>query len=57
MFCPGRISPLSSLSSGATVSWTNHQNSELPMTNSQWQILDFRPGGTPHVFSGLKIGN
>ena len=62
---PGRIAPLSSLLSRATVSWTNHQDSELPMTNSQWtsassvepQILDCRPGVTPHVFSGLKIGN
>jgi hypothetical protein len=35
----------------------DHQNMELPMTNTQWQILDFRPGVTPHGFSGLKIGN
>jgi len=52
-----RIPPLSNLPSGATVSWTDHPNSELPMTNSQWQILDFRPGVTPHMFSALKTGN
>jgi hypothetical protein len=40
----GGISALSSLS-------------ELPMTNTQLQILDFLPPVTPHEFSGLKIGH
>jgi hypothetical protein len=37
--------------------WSKHQNPELPMTNFQWQIFDFRPRVTPHGFSGLKIGH
>jgi hypothetical protein len=54
----GRISAnQSGLPSGATVSWTDHQSIELPMTNTQWQMLDFQPRVTPHGFSGLKIGN
>jgi hypothetical protein len=53
----GRISALSSLPSGPTDTWSKHQNPELPMTNFQWQIFDFRPRATPHGFSGLKIGH
>jgi hypothetical protein len=33
------------------------ETTELPMTNTRWQILDFRPGVTPRGFSGLKIGH
>jgi hypothetical protein len=30
---------------------------ELPMTNFQWQIFDFRPRVTPQAFSGLKTSH
>jgi hypothetical protein len=33
------------------------KNTELPMTNTQWQILDFQPGVSPHGLSRLKIGH
>jgi hypothetical protein len=29
----------------------------LPMIDAQWQILNFRQGAKPDVFSGLKIGH
>src|ERR1039458_9242275 len=33
------------------------QNTELPITNTQWKILDFRPGVLPRGFSESKIGD
>jgi hypothetical protein len=41
----------------APESWTNHKKTELPMTNPQWQILDFRPRVPPRGVSELKIGD
>jgi len=38
-------------------SMPNQALSELPMTYTQWQILDSGKGVTPHGFSGLKNGN
>jgi hypothetical protein len=35
----------------------NNQNTELQMTNTQWQIPNFRRRDTPHGCSGLKIGH
>jgi len=35
----------------------NDQSTELPITNTQWQILNFRPGATPDGCLRLRIGN